>query len=118
MANSIAAATVPALRTRLGVDTEEFSRSFAAMSVGGMLGAVLGVVGDRYRSSADGIMSFCMAVAAVAFMLRPWSAYLPVLIVLAFIEGVAWTCMNASTCPVCLRHSELAASIESNFGKR
>ena len=96
MANSISGATNPDLRTRLDVNTEEFSRSFAAGSVGGMLGSVLGVMGDKFRSASDGIMSLTMTIAAVTFMLRPWSTYLEVLIVLSFVEGCAWTCMNAS----------------------
>ena len=47
MANATAGSTVPDMRTRLGVDMEEYSRTFAAMSIGGMIGAPLGVVGDR-----------------------------------------------------------------------
>ena len=47
MSHSIGSSTVPDMRTRLGVNTEEYSRSYAAMSVGGMLGAPLGILGDR-----------------------------------------------------------------------
>ena len=97
MANSVGGSTIPDLRTRLDVNTEEISRCFVAICVGGIVGALLGVVGDRFRWAADVILSVCMVGASVVFMLRPWSMYLEVLIVLSFIEGMFWTCLNAGS---------------------
>ena len=93
---SVWSTTFPDMRTRLATTTENMALAAGAKSIGSMVGGLIGsVFNDRLYGKAMFFVAISLTVAGLSKGVQPWSAYVEVLGILMFMEGVAQGTIDA-----------------------